>query len=210
MKKNFLIALGAAGMLSGCATTAPSVPATLAYARTDCATVADTSAALSLVPERSRPISSFDHTMDAAAPCMARGGVSAPYMVFELPGDRYAKMIEIGGVMEYARVLSPKVVLLDADGAEVREFTRDQYMFRPGLLSVQFVPQENERYALVTVDPEAVGKSHDTIVAGTQSTVIYTGFGASNWRSGHEAMMSRGYSFEGPVRVLIYRPDMED
>ena len=113
-------------------------------------------------------------------------------------------------MLEPERVLSPKVVLLDAAGAETRSFRRDQYMFRPGLLSIQFVPQENERYALVTVDPEPVGESHDTIVSNTSTTTVYTGFGASNWRSGQERMMSRGFSYEGPVRALVYRPDKDD
>lgn len=209
-KGKLLIALGAAGVLSGCATTMPPLPATLSYDRVDCTDAADTSGAFSLVPEKNQAIWTVQRDMAAAGPCLKYADGSAPYMVFELPGDRFAKMVEIGGVMEYARVLSPKVVLLDAEGGKTREFTRDQYMFRPGLLSVQFIPQENERYALVTVDPEPVGKSHDTIVSGTASTVIYTGFGASNWRSGQESMMSRGYSYEGPVRVLVYRPDRED
>ncbi|MDG5747117.1 hypothetical protein P8Q88_02900 [Qipengyuania sp. XHP0207] len=198
---------GLSVLLAGCATTVPTYPATLAFERADCATVPETVTAVSLTPDKDKKIWMLDSQLSASGPCLDRNGVSAPYMVFSLPEEGKAKMVELGAGLELARVLSPRVVLLDAQGAETRSFSREQYMFRPGLLSVQFVPQANERYALVTVDPEPIGQSHDTIVAGTSTATIYTGFGASNWRSGHEAMMSRGFSYEGMVRALVYRAD---
>ena len=209
MKKATLLLAAASAALAGCATTTPSYPATLSFDRTDCADAPETVTAVSLTPDKDKKIWVLDNELSAGGPCLVRNGSSGPYMVFALPDPSRAKMVELGAALDFARVVSPQVVLLDADGVETRAFTRDQYMFRPGLLSVQFVPQENERYALVTVDPEPIGESHDTIVAGTATTTIYTGFGASTWRSGHEAMMSRGFSYEGPIRALVYRPDKE-
>ena len=209
MRTKLLLLAAASAMLAGCATTVPIQPATLSFDRADCVSTPETVTAVSLTPDKDKKIWVLDSQLSASGPCLERNGVSAPYMVFALPDDGRTKMVELGAGLELARVLSPRVVLLDAEGAETRSFTRDQYMFRPGLLSVQFVPQENERYALVTVDPEPIGQSHDTIVAGTSVTTIYTGFGASNWRSGHEAMMSRGFSYEGAVRALVYRADEE-
>lgn len=210
MRRNLLLAAGAATLLGGCASTVPTNPPTLAFERPDCPTVPDTSTAVSLTPEKDKAIWTVNSDLAASGPCIKRGDVSGPYLVFALPDVDRAKMVEVGSVLELSRVLSPQVVLLDAEGGETRTFGRDQYMFRPGLLSVQFVPQENERYVLVTVDPEPIGESHDTIVTATQTTTIYTGFGASNWRSGHENMLSRGFSYEGPVRALVYRPDKDD
>ena len=207
MRTRLLCLAAAAVTLAGCATTVPSYPATLSFDRADCATAPETVTAVSLTPDKDKKIWVLDSQLSSSGPCLTREGVSAPYMVFALPDDGRTKMVELGAGLELARVLSPRVVLLDAEGAETRVFARDQYMFRPGLLSVQFVPQENERFAVVTVDPEPIGQSHDTIVAGTATTTIYTGFGASNWRSGHEAMMSRGFSYEGAVRALVYRAD---
>ena len=60
-------------------------------------------------------------------------------------------------------------------------------------------------FALVMVDPAPIGKTHDTITLGTSSTMVYTGFGVSNWTAGNEAMMSRGFSYEGTMRALVYR-----
>ena len=210
MNRNLFIAFGAAALLGGCTTTTPAIPPTLAYDRPACPTVVDTAGAIGLTPEKDKAIWTVDAHLAGNGACLRRGAVAAPYLVFALPDAAHAKMVEIGSVLELERVLSPKVVLLDAAGAETRSFRRDQYMFRPGLLSIQFVPQVNERYALVTVDPEPVGESHDTIVSNTSTTTVYTGFGASNWRSGQERMMSRGFSYEGPVRALVYRPDKDD
>jgi hypothetical protein len=208
--RTLFVALGAAALLGGCATTAPAISPTLAYDRPDCPAVVDTATAISLTPEKDKAIWTVDSQLVRSGPCLRRGATAAPYLVFALPDAARAKMVEIGAVLEPERVLSPKVVLLDAAGTETRSFRRDQYMFRPGLLSIQFVPQENERYALVTVDPEPIGESHDTIVSNTSTTTLYNGFGASNWRSGHETMLSRGFSYEGPVRALVYRPDKDD
>lgn len=210
MRTKFLALAAASAVVAGCATTAPIYPATLAFDRADCSTTPETVTAISLTPDKDKKVWVLDNELSASGPCLERAGHSAPYMVFALPEPGRAKMVELGAGLDLARVLSPQVVLLDAEGVETRSFTRDQYMFRPGLLSVQFVPQDNERYAMVTVDPEPIGQSHDTIVSGTSTTTIYTGFGASNWRSGHEAMMSRGFSYEGPVRALVYRSDKDD
>ena len=195
--------------LAGCATTVPIAPATLAFARTDCVTKPETASAVSLTPEKDKKIWTVNRALSVSGPCLTREGISAPYMVFALPEAGRAKMVELGAGLNMARVVSPRVILLDANGAETRSFARDQYMFRPGLLSIQFIPQETERYAIVTVDPEPIAQSHDTVVLGTSNTYVYTGYGATNWRSGHEAMMSRGFSYEGPISAIVYRADEE-
>lgn len=203
------VALASAG-LAGCVKSVPIAPATLTFARTDCAAAPDIATAVSLMPEKDKKVWVVDRQMSASGPCLTQGGVSAPYMVFALPEAGRARVVELGAALDSGRVVSPRVVLLDETGAETRSFTRDQYMFRPGILSIQFVPQARERYALLTVDPEPIGQSHDTIVLGTSNTYVYTGYGATNWRSGQESMLSRGFSYEGPVRALVYRPDDKD
>ena len=106
-------------------------------------------------------------------------------------------------------MFSPDVIVLDEAGAVSRSFDAEQYMFRPGIYSVQFVPQEAERYVLVTSNPARMGKQVDAIESGTSSTYIYTGYGGTNWRSGNEQAMSRGFSHEGIVRANVYRADKD-
>lgn len=146
--------------------------------------------------------------MAGDTPCLVRNGVSGPYLVYALPPWGSARMVEIGAVMEAGRLFSPSVVLLDGQGVPMRAFAPDQYMVRTGVLSVQFTPQEHERFALVTADPARVGQSHDAIRTGTGSTYIPAGaYGGTNWRSGHEAQVSLGYSYEGMVRASMVAPD---
>ncbi|WP_394269671.1 hypothetical protein [Qipengyuania sp.] len=200
-----LAVLAGAGMLAGCTTTAVSFPPSLTYAPATCADGVDTVSALSLVPDKDKAIWTRDDQVSAASACIRRGGAAVPYLVYALPPAGSARMVEVGAVLEPTRVVSPEVVLLDEAGNETRSFARESYMFRPGLYSVQFVPAANERFALVMVDPAPIGKTHDTITLGTSSTMVYTGFGVSNWTAGNEAMMSRGFSYEGTMRALVYR-----
>ena len=156
-----------------------------------CADGVDTVSALSLVPDKDKAIWTRDDQVSAASACIRRGGAAVPYLVYALPPAGSARMVEVGAVREPTRVVSPEVVLLDEAGNETRSFARESYMFRPGLYSVQFVPAANERFALVMVDPAPIGKTHDTITLGTSSTMVYTGFGVSNWPAGNEARAFR-------------------
>lgn len=203
-----VMALGTA-LLTGCAAGIPQAPPILSYARTGCATAPDLGTAISLAPEEDKAVWTVDTPVDAGTGCLAHHGVAGPYVVYALPPREKTRLVELGSVLEFTRLFAPEVTLLDGEGQVTRSFEPDSYMFRPGLYSVQFVPQEGERYALVTSNPALVGNKHDTIVAGTSSTYIYTGFGGTNWQSGTEQAMSRGFSYEGMVRANVYRPEKD-
>ena len=209
MRKGYLLAIVAGNMLAGCSSI-PAIAPTLAYRASDCVDTPDTSQAISLTPDKDKAVWTLDADLSSNGPCLFRDDRSSPYLVFSLPGEGKAKMVEIGSVLEEARVVSPQVVLLDATGRETRVLARDIYMFRPGLFSVQFVPRPTERYAMVTVDQELVGKTHETLVSSIKTQPIYSGIIGSNFSRGHEAMMSRGFSYEGPVRALVYRSEDQD
>ena len=195
-----LLALGA------CATPVPPQLPVLSYARADCAAQPDLAGAISLAPDKDKRIWTVNRPVAGDTPCLQRGGIAAPYLVLALPRAGSVRMVEIGSVMEGARVFSPAVVLLDGNGVETRSFAPDQYAVRTGLLSVQFSPSERDRYALVTVDPTRMGHSYDAITTGTGSTYVPLGTtGGMNWRSGHEWQSSRGFSYEGVMRANVYR-----
>lgn len=195
-------------LLAGCASTTPPAPPVLSYAATGCAAQPDLASAISLNSEKKKKVWTVDRPVAGDTPCLTRNGVSGPYLVYALPSAGTARMVELGAVMEAGRLFSPSVILLDAQGVPTRGFAADQYMFRTGVLSVQFTPQEHERFALVTADPARVGQSYDAIRTGTSSTYIPVGaYGGSNWRSGHEAQVSLGYSYEGTVRASMVAPE---
>lgn len=196
-------------MIAGCATAPPPLPPALTYAGKNCVFQPNLATAISLTPDNNKAIWTSDQTIDAASSCLMHHSVSGPYLVYALPPIGTARMVELGSILEFSRLFSPDVVLLDADGGITRSFGADQYMYRPGVYSVQFVPQENERYALVTSNPARIGQKHDTIVGGTSSTFIFTGYGGMNWSSGSEAEMSRGFSYEGAMRAAVYRSEKD-
>lgn len=192
----------------GACTTAPPPPPVLSYAKADCHAQPDLASAVSLTPEKKKKAWQVVGSVGGSTPCVNRAGVNGPYVVFALPPAGSARMVELGAVEEAGRLFSPSVTLLDANGAVTREFAPDQYMFRTGVLSVQFTPQENERFVLVTADPVRVGTSYDAIRTGTGSTYVPLGpYGGTNWRSGHEAQLSLAYSYEGRIRANLIAPD---
>lgn len=207
MRLRLLVMAVVTAALTGCATVEPPRPAVLSYDRTDCASSPDLASATSLVPEKNSAIWTKGVLVSASSPCILHNGVRLPYAVFALPPAGQTKLIELGSVLSSVSIFAPDVVLLDEGGKVTRSFHPDSYLFRTGLYSVQFVPRAEERYALVTANPALVGRKHDTIVAGVNSTYIYTGYGGMNWRSGSEAAMSRAFSYDGTVQAKLYRVD---
>ena len=207
MRAHLLAIAAVAAALTGCATVEPPRPAVLSYDRTDCAASPDLASAASLAPEKNTAVWTKGVLVSATTPCILHSGVRLPYVVFALPPVGQAKLIELGSVLGSASIFAPDIALLDGSGKVTRSFHPDSYMFRTGLYSVQFVPQAEERYALVTSNPALVGHKHDTIVAGVNNTYLYTGYGGMNWRSGSEAAMSRAFSFDGAIQAKLFRPD---
>ena len=211
MKARFLTLAAAGLVISGCTTTyAPPPPPVTEYAVEDCGDAPDLATAISLTPDKDKAVWELQTFVDASAGCTIFEGSATPYLVFELPPQDRAKLVELGAVLEGVRVFSPRVTLLNVDGEVTRTLNPQSYMYRNGMLSVQFVPTEDEQYALVTANQSVVGETRESLVAYVSTTTIYTGYGASNWNSGAEATSSRAFSYEGQIRALIYRPDKED
>ena len=202
-----LIAGGMAAVLGGCTQTVITLPPVTSYAPADCAETPDLAGALSLTPDKDKAVWETAADITSESPCVILEGSATPYLVYALPPAERAKLIEIGSVVETIRLFSPTVSLLDADGAVTRTLNPDGYMYRNGMLSVQFVPAEGEQFVMVSANPAAVGERREGLVAGVNVNTIYTGFGASNWYSGAESQFSQGFSYEGTVRALVYRPD---
>lgn len=203
--------LTGAGLLAACETvpSVPIAPATLEYSRAGCADAPDLSSAVGLTPDKERAV--FTVTAPAAgATCLNEGGTQTPYVVFALPADHADKTVTVGSVLEPLRILSPKVVILDRQGAVSRTFDAGDYMYRGSVFSVQFRPRATDGYVLVTADPGRVGRRYDSIAIGVATTTVYTGYGASNWHSGVDVAQSRTFSYEGAVQVMINDADTEE
>lgn len=207
------LALGALAGLSlvGCAAGGPPIlPPVASYEGADtCADRPDLAGAVSLTPEKDKKVWAVISNIDASSPCLISEGSATPYLVYELPPMDRVKVIEIGSVLEQIRLFSPTVTVLDGEGTVTRTLSPQTYLYRTGLLSVQFTPTEAEKYVLVTANAAAMGETREALVASVGSTTIWTGYGASNWRSGNEQIFQQGFSYEGVVQALVYRPDKD-
>jgi hypothetical protein len=193
--------------LAACATAAPPPPAITTFLADNCPTSPDLSLAVDMTPEKERRVWPVDGALAEDSPCIDWEGANGPYMVYQLPTDGIDSVIEVGTLLEGARLVSPNFVILDESGNQTRTFTPEQYQFRSSIYSVQFVPQEGESYVLVTTNPVRIGKSYDALVTGTVTNSYYTGYGVFVWTSGLDYATSRGFSYTGAIRANVYRND---
>ena len=207
MKKNIALAIIPL-LATACMTMPPPPPATLSYAGRECDSTPNLGRAVSLVPERRRAHHMVRLPVDDVTPCLRNGGAATPYILYAIPSTG-VHIIEVGSRLEQARIFSPEIALLDQDGDRVRTFAPDQYLYRGGFFSVQFVPQSNERYILITAEPSRVGQSYDAVAISTSTTYVYTGFGMASWTSGHDQNVSRIFSYEGSVAAVVHSVEPE-
>ena len=193
----------------GCSTV-PVLPPVTAYRATGCASAPDLSGAVSLTPERQRRIFTVENAVDRSTPCLQRGATATPYVVYALPEDAAGTMVEVGARLEAARIFSPAVATLDRAGNQVRSFVPDQYLYRGSIYSVQFVPIPDERYILVTADPDRIGRRYDAIAISTSTTPLVSPYGVANWTSGVDQSISRTFSYDGMVAAIVHRPQVEE
>lgn len=210
MRSAMAIVVGA-GVSAACATALPPPPqAVLEYGRQDCAAGPNLASAISLTPEKETNGHIVTTLIDARTACVAsaRGGV--PYVIYALPTDLGDKMLSVGSVLEPYRILSPEVTVLNAQGEPTRTFAAADYFYRGPVFSVQLRPREGDAFVMVAANPERVGQQYDSIAVGTQTTTVYTGYGAANWTTGHEASLSRTFSYEGVAHVTVYDTDTKE
>lgn len=206
-----ILALGLAALTTACVTaTPPPPPPVLEYTRQDCEAQPNLSSAVSLTPEKETNGFIVSAELGLGSPCIRVANWTAPYAVFALPTDMEDKTIAVGGVLELTRILSPDVRILDSQGQVTREFSTTDYFYRGPVYSVQFRPRPGDAYVVVSSDPARVGQRYDSINVGTNTTTVYTGYGAANVTTGVEAHNSRAFSYEGLAQVIVYDSDTKE
>lgn len=210
LRKSTLVLVAGAALTAGCATAPPPLPPVLEYARQNCDAAPNFSTAISLTPEKETNGHLVTTVIGPQTRCLTRAGVATPYVVYALPADLGDKTVAVGGVLEAIRILSPDISVLDDQGQVTRTFAPSDYFYRGPVYSVQFRPREGDAFVLVTSDPARVGRRYDAINVGTNTTMVYTGFGATNITTGVEAATSRMFSHEGMIQVIVYDTDTKE
>lgn len=197
--------------LAGCATTVePPLPPLLAWDRADCDASPDLGRTVSLTPKKETAVHVVSTPLGYGSPCLSQEGGAGPYVVYALPTDLDDKTLIVGGLLGYDRIFSPRVRVLDAEGRETRGFVDSDWFSRGPVYSVQFRPRPGDAFVVVSADPSRVGRTESAINVGTNTTVIYTGYGASNWTTGQERHATRVFAYDGEVRVTINDTDTEE
>ena len=140
----FFLSLAALPFLSACATAPAPLPPLTTYDRVDCHPSPDLTQAVSLTPLKDKRVWVVNNPI-GQGDCLSRDGAMGPYVVYELPTHGTAQLIELGSLLEGARIFSPTVVLMDEGGRETRVMKPEHYMLRSNLYSIQFQPTEHER-----------------------------------------------------------------
>lgn len=205
-----LAVAGLAVALGGCVTMAPPAPAVLSLVRNGCADAPDLGAALSLTPEKEKALHIVSGQVGSATPCLRSGGRDTPYLLYSLPADAGDKTLTVGGYLEPLRILSPAVSVLDARGQATRTFGADEFLYRNLIYSVLFRPRPDERFVLVTVDADRVGKAYDSIAIGVNTSSTYTPAGPIMISTGMDNAQSRVFSYEGAVQVVVNDSDTKE
>ncbi|MFN3725171.1 MAG: hypothetical protein ACK4SZ_02585 [Allosphingosinicella sp.] len=195
--KTRIFGLALVASVAACTTPEPAAPV-LRYSGVGCHTAPNLATALPL-PAAKRAGESVRTPVDATTPCLSLSSAPSPYLVFAMPRDAH-RLVEVGGAIEAARVFPPSVTILDGNGATLRTFAPTQYQNRGDRYSVQFIPQDGERYILVTVDQSLVGTSYEAVATGTTTSYIGTGY----WTSGIDRTVSRSRSYHGAVVATVY------
>lgn len=197
--------------LAGCATTVePPPPPLLAWDRADCDASPDLGRTVRLTPKKETAVHVVSTPLGYGSPCLSQEGGAGPYVVYALPTDLDDKTLIVGGLLGYDRIFSPRVRVLDAEGRETRGFVDSDWFSRGPVYSVQFRPRPGDAFVVVSADPSRVGRTESAINVGTNTTVIYTGYGASNWTTGQERHATRVFAYDGEVRVTINDTDTEE
>lgn len=197
--------------LAGCATTVePPPPPLLAWDRADCDASPDLGRTVSLTPKKETAVHVVSTPLGYGSPCLSQEGGAGPYVVYALPTDLDDKTLIVGGLLGYDRIFSPRVRVLDAEGRETRGFVDSDWFSRGPVYSVQFRPRPGDAFVVVSADPSRVGRTESAINVETNTTVIYTGYGASNWTTGQERHATRVFAYDGEVRVTINDTDTEE
>lgn len=213
MRFSTLAAISLVAVMAASCATAPLVPPSSAvtrYARQDCSSAPDLSAAISLTPDKERAVHLVATPVGPDTPCLNRAGTAVPYVVYAIPADFGDKTLNVGSTLEQMRIFAPSVEVLDTRGAVTRGFERHEYFYRGPVYSVQFRPREGEAYLLVTAAPDLIGQRYDAIQIGIATTVVPTGYSAAIVQTGTENRASRTFSYDGTVRVSINDTDTEE
>jgi hypothetical protein len=188
--------------LAGCANR--SLPPTLTLEGNACAAQPDLAGATPLPLDPDKPVTV---TVDAAASCLQPDkGEKRSYATFLLPETAAPYLVSVTSSLRGRTLLSPRLLILDAQGHVLRERSRETFTFRGTSLYAGMRAYPGDRYLIVESDPETVGQQVTQINSNSQTNAVATGAGGVLfWGAGADARQSFTYTHNGTL-VVTARP----
>jgi hypothetical protein len=204
MRSTGLLSIACLVLLSACATNM-AVPPLLALPLDGraCATQPDLVAARALALATNKAVTVV---VDDKAPCLAdSSGQPSVYAIFTLPQAMEEFLVAVTSVPQGQTLFVPRVMMLDEAGRQLREVSRDTFVFHGPALYLGLRVRPAERYLVVASDPKFVGQQVSHIQSATMSNTYgtFTAAGAIyvNINTGSEAALDYTYAHNGSITV---------
>lgn len=130
-----------------------------------------------------------------------REGMRSSYVVLMLPEVSEPYVVTVASVPRGDALMSPRLLVLDAGGATLRERQRDAFMFHGTTLQAGMRAYPGDRYLVVASDPPTVGKKVSKLIGSTQSTMVPMGTGMFVMYSGSERAHGATFAHNGEITV---------
>ncbi|MGE5516501.1 MAG: hypothetical protein ACM31D_11850 [Bacteroidota bacterium] len=192
-----------AGLLAGCA-PANTAPPTLTLAATNCDAAPNLALAEELpLGDKNSAAKLVD--LKADGPCLRDGeGRARLYTLFRLPADAASPFtLRVSSPAQGKVVMAPKIALLTAEGGVAREIADNALLFRGGALGAMFRLRSEDRYLLVTSDPDRVGKKFMRTATTLNSSTVSAGRGVATFYSADDQTSDFIFSHTGKLDVRV-------
>jgi hypothetical protein len=185
-------------LLAACAS--PAVPPILTLDGRPCAARPDLAAAHAVPLDARNPV---ELDLDADAACLEPGGGGrSAYVAFSLPTSERPYLLTVTSAARGDTLFAPRLILLDAEGAVLREVPRDDFMFHGTSLYAGLRAAPAERYLVVASDASLVGQHVSHIVGQSRAIPVPVGIGAvAIINNGSEKQQVITYAHNGRVTV---------
>lgn len=183
--------------LSACAKSIDVPPTTVISGRS-CAAQFDISSARDIALNGKE----LSVSVDANSPCTTdQASASSLYSSFLLPASEREYFVSVVSNPVGSGLLSPRVIMLDANGSKLREVPRDAFVFHGSALYLGVRIRTGERYLIVASDPATVGQEISQTFDATQSNVYAAGPVFVAVHSGSSMTKTEIYSHTGSLTI---------
>lgn len=206
--------------LTACSTTppAPLPEPVVEFAGAECTNAPDLGLAQSYLDDakaakkmmKNRTIRLEEFLGDSGSCLNLDGGLTSPYAVFTIPQSIKGLVINAGSFKDGNSIFAASISVLDKNGEQTREFSREKYRVMGRRYGVQFRPRSGDAFVVISADPKLIGEVSTTQeVSANSSYVSGVNGGGGNNIVGSQKTFNRTFSFDGAVGLRIVFPEQD-